>query len=364
MPPTDTITEIRPFANCPALSGYHCWSNSVTKIYHHYGLALSEEMLFGLGEGLSFMYWEQKGNPPFIGGRGNIKSFVQDIGKRTGVGVSEKSTTSTRKAQKVLLQQMEKEEPLMVRVDMGFLPYFNFGDGEYHFGSHTIVICGYDGQDRVLISDIDQKASGEKEGIYASMTLEQLNEARGSTYKPFPPKNIYFEFDFASSHPPTAEDILSAVRQNSEAMLNPPIKNFGIKGIRRAAREIKRWPKRFDKGDLCTNLFMFYVMTEIGGTGGGMFRPMYGRFLEEAAAITGKDLLLQAAQPIFESGGRFSQAARLFENALEGGEFEDKVAKAADLLESSAKLEEEAFTILLTAVQRTPDQGEKAFNVT
>ena len=104
-------------------------------------------MFFGLGEGLSFMYWEQKGSPPFIGGRGNVKSFVQDIGKRTGVGVSEKSTTSARKAQKVLLQQMEKEEPLMVRVDMGFLPYFDFGDGEYHFGNHTIVICGNDGQD-------------------------------------------------------------------------------------------------------------------------------------------------------------------------------------------------------------------------
>ena len=121
-------------------------------------------MLFGLGEGINFMYWEQKGVPPFIGGRGNIKTFVQDIGERTGVDVVEKSTSNTSRAKKVLLQQMEKEEPLMVRVDMGFLPYFDFGGEEYHFGSHTIVICGYDGQDQVLISDIDQKVSGEKTG--------------------------------------------------------------------------------------------------------------------------------------------------------------------------------------------------------
>ena len=346
MPPTDTITEITPFANCPALPGYHCWSNSVTKIYHHYGLPLSEEMLFGLGEGLSFMYWEQKGVPPFIGGRGNIKSFVQDIGRRTGVGVSERATTSARKAQKLLLQQMEKEEPLMVRVDMGFLPYFDFGDTEYHFGSHTIVICGYYGQDHVLVSDIDQRAAGEKEGMYASMSLEEIGRARGSTYKPFPPKNTYFEFDFSAGHLPTPEDILSAIRQNSEAMLNPPISNFGIKGIRRTAKEITRWPGRFEEADLRANLFMFYVMTEIGGTGGGMFRPMYGRFLEEAASITGSDLLAQAAQPIYESGARLSQAARLFKNAFTGGDLDGKIAQTAELLESSANLEEEAFTIL------------------
>lgn len=82
-----------------------------------------------------------------------------------------------------------------------------------------------------------------------------------------------------------------------------------------------------------------------------MFRPMYGRFLEEVAAKTGNDLLGQAAQPIFESGVRFSQAARPFENALQGGELGDQIVQAAELLEGSADLEEEAFTILLTAVQ-------------
>jgi hypothetical protein len=100
------------------------------------------------------MYWEQKGAPPFIGGRGNMKRFAQDIGEWTGVEVREQSTGSTRKAEKVLMQQMEKEEPLIVHVDMCFLPYFDFGE-EYHFGSHTITVCGYDSGDRVLISDMD-----------------------------------------------------------------------------------------------------------------------------------------------------------------------------------------------------------------
>ena len=67
---------------CPE---YRLALSACADLYHHYGLPLPEEMLFGLGEGINFMYWEQKGSPPFIGGRGNIKSFVQDIGERTGV---------------------------------------------------------------------------------------------------------------------------------------------------------------------------------------------------------------------------------------------------------------------------------------
>lgn len=349
MSSTETKQALIPFANCPALDGYHCWSNSLTKIYHHYGLLLSEEMLFGLGEGLNFMYWEQKGSPPFIGGRGNIKSFVQDIGERTGVGVIEKSTSSARKAQKTLLQQMKKEEPLMVRVDMGFLPYFDFSE-DYHFGSHTIVICGYDGQGRVLISDMDQGATGLKGGLYAPMTLDEIGRARGSTYKPFPPKNTYFEFDFGASRPPTEEELLSAIQRNSEAMVNPPISNFGVKGIRRTAKEIVRWPDRFSDAELRMNLFMIYIMFEIGGTGGGIFRPMYGRFLKEAASITGSDVLAQAAVPVHESGTRFSEVANLFKDVLDGGELGDSIERAAHMLNENADLEEEAFTSLLTAV--------------
>jgi hypothetical protein len=45
----EAIKELALFPNCPALTGYHCWSNSLAKIYHHYDLPLAEEMLFGLG---------------------------------------------------------------------------------------------------------------------------------------------------------------------------------------------------------------------------------------------------------------------------------------------------------------------------
>jgi hypothetical protein len=34
----------------------------------------------------------------------------------------------------------------MLQVDMGYIPYFDFGGEEYHFGGHMVVACGYDAQ--------------------------------------------------------------------------------------------------------------------------------------------------------------------------------------------------------------------------
>ena len=72
---------VEPFENCPPLDGYHCQTNSLAKIFYHYGHPLSEEMILGLGAGMGFIYWKMKmktGNYVFIGGRGNNKGFFHD----------------------------------------------------------------------------------------------------------------------------------------------------------------------------------------------------------------------------------------------------------------------------------------------
>ncbi len=305
---------MEPFKDCPALDGYHCQTNSLAKIYTRSHCPVSEDMLLGLGAGMGFMYWHQKGAPPFIGGRGNTKSFFDDIGRRTGVQIQVKSTSSQSRAESALLEKLGREEPVMVFADMAFLPWFDLPP-EYHFGGHTFVVCGYDGKDGVLGSDIDQKAVGLKKSFYHSLTLEQLSKARNSPFKPFPPKNTYLETEFGAYHPPTAEDINAAVGQTVESMLNPPISNFGIKGIRRTAGEIKKWPTQFNNFELRMNLFSIYIYIEVGGTGGGCFRYMYSRFLKQAAEITVNEKLEEASRRIEESGRLFTKVGLLFQDA-------------------------------------------------
>lgn len=343
----DPQNGIAPFERCPAMDGYHCVTNSLAKIYYHYGHPLSEDMLLGLGAGMGFIYWAPKGGYPFIGGRGNPKGFFQDIGARTGVRITETSTASDKKAEAALVERLRRREPVMVAGDMGFMPWFSF-PVEYHFGGHTFVICGYDGNDRVLISDMDQAASGLKKGFYSATTLDRIKLIRNSKFKPFPPKNGSFDFDFSGYHAPTPDGIYASIKQAADVMLNAPIKNIGIKGIRHAAKELPKWPDMFGE-KVYAYLFNLYIFTEIGGTGGGCFRYMYARFLKEAAQVTGNKKLLEASTLFDQSGQLFSKAGLLFKDYEDRSRLQERIAEASAIFVRIADIEEDAFRSKLSA---------------
>jgi hypothetical protein len=319
-------------------------------MFYHSGNPLSEDVLLGLGAGMGFIYWQMKmenGNYVFIGGRGN-KNFFGDLAKRTGVKIVEKPTLSAKRAETTLLEKLVKREPVMMFGDMGFLPWFDLPN-DYHFGGHTFVVCGFDGKDTVLASDIDQKAAGLKKGFYYPITLQQLSRARGSNYRPFPPKNTYLEFDFEGFHNPGPDDFLSATKQTVESQLNPPIKNIGVKGLRHTAKEILKWPQIFEDKELRMNLFSLYIFIEIGGTGGGCFRYMYSRFLKEAAKIAGSKELEEASLMFHEAGKKFTEIGLMFEGAETAQNINEKIHAASQRFLELAEIEENAYNRLAIA---------------
>jgi|KBSMisStandDraft_5_1062788.scaffolds.fasta_scaffold30565_4 hypothetical protein len=330
------------------LDGCHCISSSLARIFQHAKHPLSEEMILGLGAGVGFVYWRMKfgdQDSVFVGGRANLKNFYQDLGRRTGVVIREKQTASSAKAETELLKALEQKRPVMLGGDMGMLPWFEF-PGDYHFGGHTFVACGYDGGETVLCSDIDQKASGVKKGFLAPITREQLRKARGSTFKPFPPKNLWLEFDFSGFHRPRPGDIVDSIKQMVDAELNPPIKNFGVRGVRHAADEVMKWLDQFNEPQLRMQLFNLYIFIEIGGTGGGCFRPMYSRFLAEGAEITGNPALVSAAEAFARVGDRFTEVGLLFKDAFKLKNIVGRIKSASLGLREIADSEEAAYRIL------------------
>ena len=352
MPALASPAAVQPFAQCPALDGCHCVTNSLVKIFYHAGCPLSEEMLLGLGAGIGFVYWQMNFGGEtsiFIGGRGNVKNFYQDLSRRTGVNIDEKHTGSAKKAEDILLQSLEKQQPVLLGADMGFLPWFDFPAG-YHFGGHTFVACGYDGDQTVLASDMDAKGAGIKKGFYAPISLDQLRKARSSTFKPFPPKNLWLEFDFAGFHKPRAQDICEAIAEAADAHLHPPIKNFGVSGMRHTAAQLPQWPSHFNDFELRMNLFNLYIFIEIGGTGGGAFRAMYARFLDEAASIAGNPLFSETAILFRDSARRFSSIGLLFKDAQKSTDIRKKIDTAAAEFRQIADLEEKAWGQLAKAL--------------
>jgi hypothetical protein len=232
-------------------------------------------------------------------------------GQRTGVVIQPHTTTSARKARKTLLEMLDAGQPVMVQCDMGFLPYFHFGGEEYHFGGHVVVVCGYDStSDQVLIADRDEELH--------PVPMEDLERARGSTYRPFPPKNQWYTFDFGGKRQPTAEDVRQAILDQVQPMLEPPIRNIGVKGIRKAAQMVPKWPAKLDPDELRFALFNAHIfVSPVGGTGGGCFRYMFSRFLGEASEITGDPRLEQSASEFQHIGDRWEDVGEWFRQTSE-----------------------------------------------
>jgi hypothetical protein len=339
----------QPFANFQSLETHHCVTGSMRHLYVFNDHPLSEELLLGLGEGVGYIYWHQKGQMPFMGGRNTPKPSLEELtGQRTGVHVTIHTTTSARKAETALLEQLENEIPVMLQVDMGFLPYFDFGGEEYHFGGHLIVACGYDSTSgTVLIADRDAELH--------PVSLEALAQARGSQHQPFPPKHAWYTFDFTHKRGPSAEEIFTAIVHQVRSMLTPPISNFGVPGIRKTAKRVITWPEVLTEKELRNTLFNTYIfISPVGGSGGGLFRYMFNRFLIEAADLTGCAALAEIAPEFQAAGDRWETFGHWCQQLAEAPDPRLHLSEAVPQLHNIAAQENHAWT-QLAAVLETVD---------
>lgn len=328
------------------LNTHHCVTGSMRHIFNFHRCNISEEMLFGLGDGIGFIYWHPKGDLPFLGGRSNTgrdgKEQCLEVlaAERCGVSASRRTTSSKTKAEKEMLQWLSRAEPLMIQVDMGLLPYFSFF-GQYHFGYHCVVAAGYD------------PASGEitladRDATPYPVPLAQVMAARASIFKPFPPQNAWMEYDFGGFHQPHAEDIRAAIRRCAQEMLNPPIRNMGVRGIQTAAQRITEWPDRMDDRTIaaaCTNVAL-YIRAD-AGTGGGLFRWMYAHFLKEAAPLLKENALEAAARDMHAAGDQWEQVADMLTPVKNRADLQSIAADLNGLFKDLAETEQAAWSRLI-----------------
>jgi hypothetical protein len=133
-------------------------------------------------------------------------------------------------------------------------------------------------------------------------------------FKPFPPKSAWMEYDFTAFHQPEPAVVKAALGKCAGEMLHAPIKNMGVMGIRTAGQHMRTWPETMDDRTLtaaCANAAL-YIRAD-AGTGGGLFRWMYARFIREAAQLLNEAELNAAADGLQEAGNRWEKVADLLE---------------------------------------------------
>jgi hypothetical protein len=335
--------------SAPLAPSHHCVTGSMWRIFQWAGYPISEEMLLGLGEGLGFIYWQAKGMDPFLGGRTNSgrpgeEGLEKTAARRLGVGLQEFQSGVAEKGQRHLQDSLRAGRPQSLQVDMGFLPYFHW-EFEYHFGGHVVAACGLD-EDAGLVYIADRETK-----IYP-VPYADLTKARNSQYKPFQPRQRSVTFDFSGFHAPEPDEVLAAIRPVVKGMLHAPITNLGVRGIHKAADRIRRWPQDLDQKSLANAVFNLFIFVDAtGGTGGGIFRYMYGRFLQEAAGITGVSALAGVGDDLKLVADRWQEVALLGHSAYESGNPADCVEDISRRLIVIAEAEQAAWEKLEVIVK-------------
>ncbi len=299
--------------NFPHKIGIHCASACVRDLLDFYDIHLTEEMCFGLGCGLNFLYAKSvKDNYYYILGRGD--HIELNAGRHLGLKVGNWRFYDREEAWIWLKKQLDFNVPMIVNAEATKLKYlcdrFNLLEN-VRYGGHKIVVVGYD-PDKSEIYLYDY-------AWYEMLTIsiENLKEARDSDPRVIL-RNVMFNFIKPDQLIPIERAIPAAIRKNVHNMLYPWVGHSGVRGLKRFVRDITGWHKNMEDEVLKKDCYMAYMMLEAGGTGGGNFRRIYSRFLFEVADILKDNRYSEAAKKYSWIAKRWSEIAKMILDGQNG----------------------------------------------
>jgi hypothetical protein len=311
-------------------TGQHCETTATGNLLKHSGLNLSEPMLFGLGEGLGFIYWDMQTMAlPFLGGRIKPQQITRNLAMNLQLQAEFLETSSVRTAWKHVQSSIDAGIPVGLQLDCYYLEYFT---NPIHFAGHYVAMYGYDDTYAYLVDTQPQGGA-----VKASLkNVEQARNAKG----PMAAKNLSYTFAPIAAIPNLAAVVPEAIQRNAEEFLNPAIANFGYKGIAKASKQIKTWFTR--SKNIRDDFILTAVLIERGGTGGALFRNMYRDFLKECCEIIDDPNLAAAHQMFGQIASQWTEVAQLIKQA---GETTDQcfLDQASMALLDLSKQEKEAM---------------------
>lgn len=317
-------------------SGHHCESTALVNMLRGRDIRLSEPMVFGLGQGLSFLYWHSKQMPgPFLGGRVKPDHLMRNATTALGIGLQEQQTASRAKAEKDLLAALDEGDVVGLKLDRYHLDY---ADDRHHFAAHYLACVGYD----------DDSFTVVETGSLGVLTTsrQSMGDARAAK-GPMSSRNLSFRITADGWDPDTLPAACrAAIRATARDFLRPPITNMGFKGITKTSTLMRGWCDTLD--DPAHAMGLIGDSMEKGGTGGGFFRTLWADFLDEAAVLTDDRTCAAVADRYRRMSARWTEVAGLLRGA--GDSCARTSAETAAALVADLAVEERAAMTDLEAV--------------
>ena len=307
------------------LSGKNDATTAIREVIKYYGVNLSEEMLFGLGAGLSFYYYSMRNLPhPMIGGRVLPKKFGENLTHHSHINIQIKTVEDEESAWNFLKSRIITNHPVIIYVEMAELGYLHMPEDQC-FGSRCVTAFGFDEEENVVyISDRDQVGFPitvsplENPQNFHLVPISELTKARNSKKEPFAPNNTWLEIEWNYYHFLTRYQIFTSIKENMIQFLNAPKTNEGLRAIYLFARSMDKWKNWSASKINRAALNAFIMIDQIGGTGGGAFRKLYGLFLLEAAHQAAAPALGAIGEQYLFLGEQWDDVGHLFFQLYQG----------------------------------------------
>ncbi len=320
----------------------HCENGVVSNLMRHNGFEVSEPMVFGIGSGLLFCYipFLMVNHAPVITYRAMPGFIFNRFAKRVGIKIKCEKFKNPKAAKERLDENLAKNNPVGLQVGVYNLLYFP-DEYRFHFNAHNLVVYGKE-KDSYLISD------PVMENV-TTLTDEQLEKVRFAKGAFAPKGHMYYPIAFPEKLE-LEKAIVKGIRHTCRDML-APVSFVGVKGIRKIAGLIRKWPMK--KGAKVANHYLGQIvrMQEEIGTGGGGFRYIYAAFLQESGKLLSNTKLIELSKEMTEIGDQWRDfaldASRIYKNRSAEN---DGYNKVADQLIAIANKEEVFFKALRKAI--------------
>lgn len=323
------IEKIEPF------DGQHCETTATGTLLRQLDVELSGPMLFGLGEGLGFTFWNMKSmNFPFIGGRVKPDVLTENIARNLNLELTDKETASTQKAWDNVKELIDNGQAVGLKLDCFHLQYFS---RPFHLAGHYTALYGYDDENAFLVDT-------KQQGGQVKTTLRSLVLARAEK-GPMSSKNLYYTLGKTDKKLDLKTAIITAIGNNATEYINPPITNIGYKGILKTSSEIIKWFKT--SKDIENDFKISAMLMEKAGTGGALFRNLYRDFLKESYDLLKLDKLKSGHEAFVEIAKLWTLGSQLFEKVSQTNDFK-YIQQTSDILKTISEKEKKTMEILAT----------------
>ncbi len=236
------------------------------------GVVLSEPMCFGLGSGAGFLYVPAIPVPPGVAFHGRIMEMERALCEALAIPFPERTEEDGDAGWKRARDAVLAGHPVLVSTDLVHLDYF---ETTTHFPGHRVVLFGFDDEAGYAVLSDSEREEPQK------ISLAALATSRSSRVPPYPMENRWCVIMPEGPLRPLSEAVPRALGKNAREMLSPsPGSDAGVAGMRRVADEIPRWPGMTEDFPFAARFG--YQVIEKRGTGGGFFRRLYARYLDES----------------------------------------------------------------------------------